>query len=81
MAHERGHHVPVPVDLQHKAAMFAARTHDFEKLVRRTRQELAAAIFEWIEAWYNPARRHSALGYHSPVTYERMHQMLPTAAA
>lgn len=46
-----------------------------------TRQELAAAIFEWIEAWYNPARRHSALGYHSPVTYERMHQMLPAAAA
>jgi putative transposase len=46
-----------------------------------TRQELAAAIFEWIEAWYNPARRHSALEYHSPVTYERMHQMLPATAA
>jgi putative transposase len=46
-----------------------------------TRQELANAIFEWIEAWYNPARRHSALGYHSPVSYERMHQKPPTAAA
>jgi len=46
-----------------------------------TRQELASAIFEWIEAWYNPSRRHSALGYHSPVTYERMHQTPPTAAA
>ncbi len=27
-----------------------------------TRQELANAIFEWIEAWYNPTRRHSSLG-------------------
>jgi putative transposase len=46
-----------------------------------TRQELANAIFEWIEAWYNPHRRHSALGYHSPLGYERMHHRPPTAAA
>jgi putative transposase len=38
-----------------------------------TRQQLANAIFEWIEAWYNPVRRHSALDYHSPVDYERLH--------
>ena len=31
-----------------------------------TRVELAAAISEWIEGWYNPRRRHSALGYLSP---------------
>jgi putative transposase len=37
----------------------------------RTRAELAAAIFEWIEAWYNPHRRHSSLGYLSPVEFER----------
>ena len=36
-----------------------------------TRAELAAAIFEWIEAWYNPHRRHSSLGYLSPVEFER----------
>jgi len=35
-----------------------------------TRQQLASAIFEWIEAWYNPTRRHSALGWLSPATYE-----------
>jgi putative transposase len=46
-----------------------------------TRQVLANAIFEWIEAWYNPVRRHSALGYHSPLTYERMHYTPPTPAA
>lgn len=27
-----------------------------------TRAVLANAIFEWIEAWYNPYRRHPALG-------------------
>jgi putative transposase len=34
---------------------------------------LANAIFEWIEAWYNPTRRHSALDYLSPIDYEQAH--------
>lgn len=29
------------------------------------------AIFEYIEGWYNPHRRHSALKYQSPITYEK----------
>jgi putative transposase len=33
------------------------------------------AVFEFIEAWYNPHRRHSALEYRSPVQYEQIHQM------
>jgi putative transposase len=37
----------------------------------KTRQEAKTAIFDWIEAWYNPARRHSRLGYLSPDQYER----------
>ncbi|MGZ5261769.1 MAG: transposase [Burkholderiales bacterium] len=36
-----------------------------------TRAELAGAIFEWIEGWYNPHRRHSSLGYLSPVNFEK----------
>ena len=44
MRHERGHHVPISVDLQHKAATPAARSHDLEKLARRPRQELAADV-------------------------------------
>jgi putative transposase len=31
------------------------------------------AIFEFIEGWYNPHRRHSALAYRSPINYERIH--------
>ena len=45
-----------------------------------TRQQLANAIFEWIETWYNPTRRHSALDYLSPVDYERAHTPAATAA-
>ena len=40
----------------------------------RTRDELATAIFEWIECWYNPKRRHSSIGMHSPATFEGLHQ-------
>ncbi len=39
----------------------------------QTRNELANAIFEWIECWYNPKRRHSRIGMHSPVTFETLH--------
>ena len=33
------------------------------------------AIFEYIEGWYNPHRRHSALKYQSPITYEKLMAM------
>jgi len=38
-----------------------------------SRQHLALAIFEWIEAWYNPKRRHSYCDMLSPVDYEAAH--------
>ena len=45
-----------------------------------TRADLGSAIFEWIEAFYNPRRRHSALGYLSPVQFEELHTAALTAA-
>jgi putative transposase len=38
-----------------------------------TREELANAMFEWIECWYNTKRRHSGIGMHSPATFEALH--------
>ena len=39
----------------------------------KSQAEAKIAIFEWIEGWYNPHRRHSSLGYRSPMNYERAH--------
>jgi transposase InsO family protein len=47
-----------------------------KELVRRrtwpSRRELTGEVFEYIEAFYNPIRRHSTLGYLSPVDYENL---------
>jgi putative transposase len=37
----------------------------------RTHHDGQLAIFDFIEGWYNPKRRHSALGYLSPNDFER----------
>lgn len=37
----------------------------------KTKVEARLAIFTWIEAWYNPLRRHSAINYQSPMEFER----------
>ena len=36
----------------------------------RTQSEARIAIFDFIEGFYNPRRRHSALGYLSPIEFE-----------
>jgi len=38
-----------------------------------TRESARAAVYEYIEAWYNPKRLHSTLGYQSPVDFETQH--------
>jgi putative transposase len=54
-----------------------------ELLDRRSwtsRTELASAIFEWIEGWYNPHRRHTSIGNISPAAFEALHTTTSTAA-
>jgi len=45
----------------------------------KSQAEAKMSVFEWIEGWYNPHRRHSALGYRSPANYERAHAMARAA--
>jgi putative transposase len=39
----------------------------------RTQADARLAVFDFIEGWYNPRRRHSALDYLSPMIHERSH--------
>lgn len=41
----------------------------------RSRDQAGRTVFEFIEGWYNPHRRHSSIGYASPVRYEREHAL------
>ena len=43
----------------------------------KTQAEARTAIFEFIEGFYNPRRRHSSIGYLAPIDYERR-QAIPT---
>ena len=38
----------------------------------KTRQQAESAIGQYIDAFYNPWRRHSALGFKSPIQFESM---------
>jgi len=59
-------------------------TLECELLDRRkfqTKAEARMAVFQFIEGWYNPGRRHSALGYKSPINYEwSVHERLESAS-
>jgi putative transposase len=49
-------------------------TLECELLGRRrfkTQAQAEIAVFDFIEGWYNPQRRHSSIGYLSPVQYEK----------
>ena len=45
----------------------------------KTQAEARTAVFEFIEGFYNPRRRHSSIGYLSPIDYERRHAANPDA--
>ena len=55
--------------LLRNAAARAARPPELDD-----RAELASAIFEWIEGWYHPRRRHTSIGDLSPVDYPPVHR-------
>jgi len=42
----------------------------------RTKEQARRRIFEYLEVFYNRVRRHSSLGYKSPVAFEHQHMIL-----
>lgn len=48
------------------------KTESLHRQHFQTHQQAQLAIFDYIETFYNPKRLHSALGYLSPVEYERI---------
>ena len=46
----------------------------------RTQAEAKMAVFDFIEGWYNPQRRHSSIGYVSPAVFERRAESAPLLA-
>src|SRR5258708_1909396 len=45
-----------------------------------SREQLASAIFDYIESFYNRTRRHSSINMHSPIAYETLHTAAKAAA-
>ena len=46
------------------------KTERISRKTYRTREQARADVFDYIERFYNPTRRHSTLGYVSPVQFE-----------
>ena len=57
---------------QAESFMSTLKTELIDRRSWPTRDHARRAIFDYIEGWYNPRRRHSALGYHSPAEYEKI---------
>jgi putative transposase len=63
----------------HNAAMesffSSLKTERIPRKTYRTRNQAKAEVFDYIERFYNPTRRHSTLGYLSPMDFERQAQV------
>lgn len=47
------------------------KTERIARKVYRSREQARADVFDYIERFYNPRRRHSTLGYVSPIQFEK----------
>jgi putative transposase len=52
-------------------SFFATLKTELDAVVWPSRASAQLAIFDWIETWYNPQRRHSTNAYLSPIAAER----------
>ena len=56
-----------------ESAIASFKTEFVHRRSFKSRDGAREQIFRWIEGWYNARRRHSALGYLSPVDFEERH--------
>ncbi len=54
---------------------------ELDVLTLPNRRAAELAVFDYIETFYNPTRRHSSLGYLSPVAFEKQHTINNIKAA
>lgn len=54
---------------------------ELDRIVLASRRDAELAIFDYIETFYNPTRRHSSLGQISPVAFENRHTRKDIQAA
>ena len=52
-----------------------------DESIPASRRHAELAVFDYIETFYNPTRRHSSLGYVSPVVFEKQHTLNDIKAA
>ena len=50
-----------------------------DRMTFRSHADARLAVFDYIEGWYNPRCRHSAIDYFSPVSFERLHELAHAA--
>ncbi len=59
----------------HGKLLLSLKTERIGRKTYRTRNQAKADVFDYIERFYNPTRRHSTLGYLSPMDFERQAQV------
>lgn len=52
--------------------MATIKTEPIHRHTFKTRDDARLAVFSYVEGFYNPVRRHSSLGYSSPLEFEKM---------
>lgn len=62
-------HPPKPQQFD-RELLPSLKTERTARKVYRTRDDAKADVFDYIERFYNPRRRHSTLGYLSPIEFE-----------
>ncbi len=51
------------------------KTERTDRKIYRTRADAKADVFNYIEVFYNGKRRHSTIGYISPIRFEQQMQL------